>query len=40
MMGPWTLIGNHAFGGTMFMYEGAPDHPQPDRFWEMIDRHG
>ncbi|MHC3439481.1 AMP-binding protein [Natrialbaceae archaeon A-gly3] len=40
MMGPWTLIGNHTFGGTIFMYEGAPDHPQPDRFWEMIDRHG
>ena len=39
MMGPWTLIGNHAFGGTVFMYEGAPDHPDPDRFWEMIDRH-
>ena len=40
MMGPWMLIGNHAFGGTTFMYEGAPDHPEPDRFWEMIDRHG
>ena len=40
MMGPWTLIGNHAFGGTIFMYEGAPDHPGPDRFWDMIDRHG
>ncbi|MFA9418219.1 AMP-binding protein [Natrinema sp. HArc-T2] len=39
MMGPWTLIGNHAFGGTVFMYEGAPDHPQPDRFWQLIDRH-
>ncbi|QFU83305.1 AMP-binding protein [Natronorubrum aibiense] len=39
MMGPWTLIGTHSFGGTVFMYEGAPDHPQPDRFWEMIDRH-
>ncbi len=39
MMGPWTLIGNHTFGGTIFMYEGAPDHPEPDRFWEMIDRH-
>jgi len=39
MMGPWTLIGNHTFGGTIFVYEGAPDHPQPDRFWEMIDRH-
>ncbi|MFH5798222.1 AMP-binding protein [Haladaptatus sp. CMAA 1911] len=40
MMGPWTLIGNHAFGGTVFMYEGAPDYPDPDRFWDMIDRHG
>ena len=39
MMGPWMLIGNHTFGGTVFMYEGAPDHPEPDRFWEMIDRH-
>ncbi|WP_134670744.1 AMP-binding protein [Halorussus marinus] len=39
MMGPWTLIGNHAHAGTVFMYEGAPDHPEPDRFWEMIDRH-
>jgi len=39
MMGPWTLIGNHALGGTVFIYEGAPDHPEPDRFWEMIDQH-
>ncbi|UWG47394.1 Acyl-coenzyme A synthetase/AMP-(fatty) acid ligase [Halanaeroarchaeum sp. HSR-CO] len=40
MMGPWSLIGNHAFGGTVLMYEGAPDHPAPDRFWELIDDHG
>ncbi|MFB6101482.1 MAG: AMP-binding protein [Haloplanus sp.] len=40
MMGPWTLMGTHAHGGTMFMYEGAPDHPEPDRFWQMIDDHG
>jgi len=39
MMGPWTLIGNHAFGGTIVMYEGAPDHPEPDRFWDIIDTH-
>ncbi len=39
MMGPWTLIGNHTFAGTIFMYEGAPDYPNPDRFWEMIERH-
>ncbi|MFB6164920.1 MAG: AMP-binding protein [Haloarculaceae archaeon] len=39
MMGPWTLIGNHTFGGTVVMYEGAPDYPEPDRFWDMIERH-
>jgi acetyl-CoA synthetase len=21
------------------MYEGAPNHPEPDRFWDLIDRH-
>ncbi len=26
-------------GATVLMYEGGPTHPQPDRFWEMIDRH-
>ena len=26
-------------GATSFMYEGAPNFPQPDRFWSIIDRH-
>jgi len=26
-------------GVTLLMYEGAPDYPEKDRFWEMIDRH-
>ncbi|MFB6079977.1 MAG: AMP-binding protein [Haloferacaceae archaeon] len=39
MMGPWTLVGNHTFGGTVFLYEGAPDHPGPGRLPAMIDRH-
>ncbi len=39
MMGPWTIIGNHNFGGTIFMYDGAPDFPVPDRLWQMIERH-
>jgi acetyl-CoA synthetase len=26
-------------GTTVLMYEGGPTYPQPDRFWEMIDRH-
>ena len=40
MMGPWTIIGNHLFGGTIFLYDGAPDFPTPSRLWEMIERHG
>jgi acetyl-CoA synthetase len=38
MMGPWTIIGNHLFGGTIFLYDGAPDYPGPMRLWETIDR--
>src|SRR5579862_2260235 len=26
-------------GATTLMYEGAPNHPQPDRFWSIIERH-
>ena len=26
-------------GATIFLYEGAPTHPAPDRFWDIIDRH-
>ena len=26
-------------GATVVMYEGGPTHPQPDRFWQMIERH-
>ncbi len=40
MMGPWTILGNHLFGGTIFMYDGAPDFPTPMRLWDMIERHG
>jgi acetyl-CoA synthetase len=39
MMGPWTILGNHLFGGTIFLYDGAPDFPTPSRLWEMIERH-
>ncbi len=26
-------------GATSMMYEGAPNWPQPDRFWQLIDKH-
>ncbi len=40
MMGPWSILGNHLFGGTIFLYDGAPDFPTPARLWQMIERHG
>jgi acetyl-CoA synthetase len=39
MMGPWSIIGNHNFGGTIFMYDGAPDYPSADRLWRILDDH-
>lgn len=39
MMGPWEMIGVTFFGGTLFIYEGAPDYPTPFRLWEIIERH-
>ncbi len=39
MMGPWMIIGVHSFGGTILIFEGAPDYPAPDRLWDMIERH-
>jgi acetyl-CoA synthetase len=27
-------------GVTEIMYEGAPDHPKPDRYWAIVEKHG
>src|ERR687884_1518268 len=27
-------------GVTEIIYEGAPDYPKPDRYWEIIEKHG
>ena len=35
----YVVYGPLANGATVFMYEGAPNHPAPDRFWDMIERH-
>jgi len=35
----YVVYGPLANGATVFMYEGAPNQPGPDRFWDMIDRH-
>lgn len=39
MMGPWEMIGVTFWGGTMVIAEGAPNFPQPDRVWKMVERH-
>lgn len=36
----YVVYGMLSNGATVFLYEGAPNHPEPDRFWQMIDRHG
>jgi acetyl-CoA synthetase len=27
-------------GSTIFLYEGAPNHPYPDRWWRMVEKYG
>ena len=39
IMGPWEITGAGALGATVFLYEGAPNHPAPDRIWDMVERH-
>ncbi|MBI3549930.1 MAG: acetate--CoA ligase [Elusimicrobia bacterium] len=35
----YVVYGPLANGATTMMYEGGPLTPQPDRFWDMIERH-
>jgi len=37
IMGPWTVVGVGALGGTIVFAEGAPDWPTPQRIWETIE---
>jgi acetyl-CoA synthetase len=36
----YIAYGPLANGTTCLMYEGAPNHPDPGRFWSIIERHG
>ena len=36
----YVVYGPLANGATVLMYEGAPDWPQKDRFWQLIERYG
>jgi acetyl-CoA synthetase len=35
----YVVYGPLASGATVLMYEGAPNHPEPDRFWDLIEKH-
>src|SRR5438132_154475 len=35
----YVVYGPLAAGGTTLMYEGAPNWPEPDRFWKIIEDH-
>jgi acetyl-CoA synthetase len=39
IMGPWEIVGTLAAGGTLLLYDGAPDFPGPDRLWAFVERH-
>jgi acetyl-CoA synthetase len=39
MMGPWEVFGALLLGSTMVFYDGAPDFPDVDRLWSLVERH-
>jgi acetyl-CoA synthetase len=39
MMGPWLVFGTLTLGATMLLYDGAPDFPNTDRLWSLVERH-
>lgn len=40
MMGPWQVFGTLLLGASMLFYDGAPDFPEVDRVWSLVERHG
>jgi acetyl-CoA synthetase len=38
-MAPYAVMGAHFNGQACMLYEGVPNHPGPDRLWEMVARH-
>ena len=36
VMAPYELVGSHFNGHSCFLYESVPNHPEPDRLWQII----
>lgn len=39
MMGPWAILGGLILGATVYLYDGAPDYPGPERLWRIVEAH-
>lgn len=39
IMGPLSIIGTHANGASLVLYEGSPDVPDEYRLWDLVARH-
>lgn len=39
MMGPWMVVGVGSLGATYLLFEGSPTYPEPDRLWDLIEKH-
>jgi len=39
MMGPWEVFGSLLIGASMVFYDGAPDYPDVDRLWQLVENH-
>lgn len=39
MMGPWEVFGVLILGASMLLYDGAPNYPDVDRVWALVERH-
>jgi acetyl-CoA synthetase len=39
IMGPLSIVGTHANGASLVLYEGSPDVPDDYRLWDLVARH-
>jgi acetyl-CoA synthetase len=39
VMAPYELVGSHFSGNACLLYESVPNHPEPDRLWQIVADH-
>ncbi len=39
IMGPWMVVAGLANGAAIVTFDGAPNHPGPDRLFEVVEKH-